>query len=554
MLKSLNIENIAVIEKTSIEFSNGFNVLTGETGSGKSILVDSLGAVLGSRTSKNLVRTGADSALVIAQFCDFDKSVSEKLEELDLSDDDDSLIIQRRISADGKSSCRINGKPVTASVIKEVASLLVNIHGQRDNGELLNSDNHYKYIDSLMGDDKLISEYKAAYKKLCSTIRALREIDNDDEQKEKLIEKLSAQVKEIEEAQVVVGEREKLTARKEIINNCADVINALQESVRAISGDDEFQGAQSLLQSAASSLGTFSDMEGMGEIYEKVQEYSFLLGELASSMNEKIEQYDIDPMQIYGIEDRLAELYALSSKYGNTEEDILEYLKECKLRIENIKYSEQRRTQLEEEFEQRREKAYNLALKLSQKRRKTASKLEKEIERELEFLNMPGARFSVSIQNGPMCSTGIDKIEFMISLNAGEALKPLAGVASGGELSRIMLAIKSVMGEKDTVDTLIFDEIDSGVSGRAAEKIGFKLKEISDSAQVICRTHLAQIACMADSHYLIEKNAVNDRTYTNVSLLDEKGRTAELARIMGGSNISEEMLKSARQMLKLESK
>lgn len=552
MLKSLYINNIAVIEKTSIDLTEGFNVLTGETGSGKSIIIDSLSAVLGSRTSRDLVRTGADSAEVIAQFCDIGETVKNKLIDLDMYDGEDALVIQRKITSDGRSTCRINGKPVTAAMTKEIANLLVNIHGQRDNGELLKSENHYKFVDRLMGDEKLLGDYKSAYKKLCDTIRALREIDTDESEKEKLVEKLSYQIDEIEKAQISVGELEELLKRREVINNATEVVGTLKQGLFCISGDDENNGATSLVGTATRILSQCSDIEEIGEIADKLGECAGTLENVSELINERLEDYDIIPGEIDKIEDRLSVINSLTRKYGSTEQDVLDYLEECKSRLKNIRFSDERREMLENEFELRKETAYNLALELSEKRSKTAEILEKNIKKELEFLNMPGAVFKVDRKDGPMCSAGIDKIEFMISLNVGEQLKPLTNVASGGELSRIMLAIKSVIGSHDTTDTLIFDEIDSGVSGRAARKIGIKLKEISNHAQVICITHLAQIACLADSHFLIEKSQDGSRTYTTVNSLDTQGRVYELARIMGGSKETKELLESAKQMLALD--
>lgn len=549
MLKSLEIENIAVIEKVSIDFESGLNVLTGETGAGKSIIIDSINAVLGLRTSRDLVRTGASHALVIAEFSPVSKAVEDFLYEQDIEPEPHNLILQRRINADGKSSCRINGKPVTAGTMKALGEMLVNIHGQHDSQKLLDTEKHYLYIDEQMGDNDLLARYHDSFAGLVKTVKELKSLKTDEQAKQRRVEQLRYEIDEIEKAAIEPGEKENLLKEKEMLRSLAFLTDALQYAKQALCGDDDTPGAEGLVQSALAKTESEGDTY-LGEVNTALAAAAESVSRAGEEIRTKLDSLDFSPERAEQIEERLSVFYAFSNRYGKTEEEIAAYLENAKKELESIVYADKRKAELEAEFEQSKEKTYRLALELSEKRRKTAEEFEKRVENELWFLNMQSAQFKVDFKDGPISKTGIDEIEFLISVNAGEALKPLSAVASGGELSRIMLAFRAVLGEKEAVPTLIFDEIDTGVSGRAAGKVGLKLKEVSKNAQVICVTHLAQIAAMATTHFLIHKQVADGRTYTNVRPLDFEGRQYEIARIMGGMNINELMLENAKQMLK----
>lgn len=549
MLKSLEIENIAVIEKVSIDFESGFNVLTGETGAGKSIIIDSINAVLGLRTSRDLVRTGASHALVIAEFSPVSKAVEDFLYQMDIEPEPDNLILQRRIGADGKSTCRINGKPVTAGTMKALGEMLVNIHGQHDSQKLLDAEKHYLYIDEQLGNSDILERYHTSYAGLVKTLKELKSLKTDEQAKQRRVEQLRYEIDEIEKAAIEPGEKEKLLKEKELIHSLASLTDALQYAKLALSGDDETPGAEGLIQSALSKTESEGDTY-LGEINASLAAAADAVGRAGEEIRAKLDTLDFSPERADQIEERLGIFYAFANRYGKSEEEIAAYLENAKKELDSIVYADKRKAQLESEFEQHKEQTYRLALELSEKRRKTAEAFENRVENELWFLNMQSAQFKVNFKDGPISKTGIDTIEFLISVNAGEALKPLSAVASGGELSRIMLAFRAVLGEKEAVPTLIFDEIDTGVSGRAAGKVGMKLKEVSKNAQVICVTHLAQIAAMASTHFLIHKQVAEGRTYTNVRPLDFEGRQYEIARIMGGMNINELMLENAKQLLK----
>ena len=549
MLKSLEIENIAVIEKVSIDFEEGFNVLTGETGAGKSIIIDAINAVLGLRTSRDLVRTGASHALVIAEFAPVSKAVDNFLFNLDIDIGTDNLILQRRINADGKSSCRINGKPVTAGLMKELGGLLVNIHGQHDSQKLLDSERHYRYIDEMADDNALLTAYKEAYSDLVGTLKELKSLRVDDTQKQQQLALLDYEIDEIEKADIKIGEKAALQERKEFLQSVAAISEALHSVRMHVNGDEEAFGALGLVSAALQSLESVKS-DALDTLKNTLLSAQESLNAALEEADSRLRESDADPTSIDEVEQRLSVYYDFSNRYGKSEEEILAYLENAKKTRQNIVFADKRREELEEALAAKKEETYRLALALSDKRKQTAVAFEKRIEEELHFLNMPAARFAVSFTDGPISKTGIDTVEFLISVNAGEDLKPLASVASGGELSRIMLAFRAVLGEKEAVPTLIFDEIDTGVSGRAAGKVGLKLKEVSRNAQVICVTHLAQIAAIASNHFLIHKLVADGRTYTNVKHLDFDGRTYEIARITGGMNINELMLENAKQMLK----
>lgn len=548
MLKTLDIENIAVIEKTTVDFSDGLNVLTGETGAGKSIIVDSINAVLGERTSKELVRHGSDNAFVRAYFEDVSPDVSEKLIELGFDkEEDNSLLITRKISAGGKSNCKINGKSATVSMLKEIGSSLVNIHGQHDSQALLNPDFQYKYIDMLIEDKDFISAYKNSFKQLISVRRKLKALTSDEIDKERQLELLDYQIKELEEADIKIGERDELTKRKALIQKSEAVTSALNNTLLAVNGDDEVNGAQTLINNCINSLSAFEESKDICDIFEDINDKFELAKDKIEALFSLIE---FDPNELEQIEERLDLLYKFSNKYGSAEEEMLSFLENAKDKRNSIIYSDEELEKLNDKYDRLFEQTVSLAQRLSDKRREIAEKFQKEVKAELEFLDMPKLQFAVDFQKGNLSSIGFDKIEFLISTNPGEPPKPLSKIASGGELSRIMLAIKNILSYNDTIGTLIFDEIDTGVSGRASQKIGLKLKSVSKNTQVICVTHSAQIASNADEHFLIQKEFSGDRTYTNVTSLDFESRKKELARIMGGLEITDTLLTSAEELLK----
>lgn len=551
MLKTLSIENIAVIEKAEIEFSNGFNVLTGETGAGKSIVVDSINAILGERTSKELVRAGSENALVTAYFEDISKEVEQKLNEFDLPcDDDGALVLSRKISAQGKSTCRINGSVCTVSMLKEVGNLLVNIHGQHDSQTLLNADYHYKFVDMYGSLDGVLDEYKQSFKQLLSVRKQLKALTMDADERDRQIELLDYQIKELSDAEIKVGEWDELKKRKNLILNSQNLLQSLNSALSAFNGSDEYSGISTLLSTAVKEIGSVSDVDSeIKSVYDKTEALNDSVEVVKDALLDKINSIEFEPEELNRIEERLDLYYTFSNKYGETEQDMLYYLDEAVKKRTAFENSEEELEKFNVQYDEIFNKTVALAQKLTDLRKTTAEKLGNEICKQLEFLDMPKIKFTTSFEKGNLSANGWDKIEFLIATNVGETAKPLSKIASGGELSRIMLAIKSIIAQKDSIDTLIFDEIDTGVSGKASRKIGLKLKELGAFTQVICVTHSAQIASVADSHFLIEKNVENDRTYTNVTVLDYDGRKNELARIMGGINATESLLKSAEELL-----
>ena len=551
MLKTLCIENIAVIEKADIEFSKGFNVLTGETGAGKSIVVDSINAILGERTSKELVRAGSENAFVTAYFEDINSEVKQKLNEFDLPcENDGTLMLSRKISAQGKSTCRINGSVCTVSMLKEVGNLLVNIHGQHDSQTLLNADYHYKFVDMYGSLDGVLDEYKQSFKQLLSVRKQLKALTLDADERDRQIELLDYQIKELTDAEIKVGEWDELKKRKNLILNSQNLLQSLNSALAAFNGSDDYSGISTLLSTAVKELGTVSDVDSdIKAVYDKAEALNDSVEVVKDALLDKINSIEFEPEELDRIEERLNLYYTFSNKYGETEQDMLYYLDEAVKKRAAFENSEEELEKLNVRYDEIFNQTVALAQKLTDSRKSTAEKLGNEICKQLEFLDMPKIKFTTSFEKGNLSANGWDKIEFLIATNVGETAKPLAKIASGGELSRIMLAIKSIIAQKDSIDTLIFDEIDTGVSGKASRKIGLKLKELGAFTQVICVTHSAQIASVADSHFLIEKNVENDRTYTNVTVLDYDGRKNELARIMGGINATESLLKSAEELL-----
>ena len=551
MLKSLNIENIAVIEKADIEFSSGLNVLTGETGAGKSILVDSISAVLGERTSKELVRNGAENAFVSACFDEISAETEEKLAQLNIPfSAEDDLIISRRISAQGKSVCKVNGTGVNVSMLRAIGATLVNIHGQHDSQELLNPEFHCKFLEMTGDNPGITEEYKASFKELVSIRKRLKSLTADADNKDRELEILEYQIKEIEQADIKPGELEALQSRKQVIINSQALITALNAVLGSITGDDEAPGIQGLASGAQNEL---KDLSEFDEEFKKINSLLFSIGDKSEKLKDiiqkKLSSVDYSENELEMLEGRLDLIQSLRLKYGSTEEEILSFLENARQRKLLFDNSEEELEKLNAEYDGLFSKTLEAAERLSAYRKKLASKLEGDVKEQLVFLDMPKIQFKVDFEKSKLSSNGFDKIEFLISTNAGEPPKPLAKIASGGELSRIMLAIKNIIAKNDSVQTLIFDEIDTGVSGRASRKIGLKLREVSLSTQVICVTHSAQIASVANTHLLISKSFENNRTYTKVSPLDFEQRKTELARIMGGLEITENLLQSAEELL-----
>lgn len=549
MLSNLQIENIAVIKSASIDFENGFNVMTGETGAGKSIVIDSLNAILGERTSRELIRSGADSASVCAEFQNVGDNVKNELEKLGI-EKDDTLIVSRKLTPDGKNVCRINGMPATVSMLKALGVQLVNIHGQLDNQSLLSPETHCSFIDKLAGSGRELNEFKELYSLYIKKENELKSLNTDVNEKNRRLDILNYQIEEIQKADIRPGEKDELTEKLGFLRNAEKVLNLLHTAYAALNGDGEMPGAADIAADAASKLLSAADYSSdFTETANGVNDAAMNLSAYTEELRDKIYSLDYDPNETERAEERLDVIYRLSQKYGDSEEDILAYLENAEKERDALSFSDERAEQLRAETE----KAYNEALaaakKLSEIRIEAGKKFSADVERELAFLDMPSVKFIVNDSVGELYENGIDNIEFLLSANAGEEPKPLSKIASGGELSRIMLAIKCVLSELDDIDTLIFDEIDSGVSGRAALKIAAKMKELSKTHQVICVTHLAQIAAFADEHKLISKEEKDGRTYTCIASLDYNGRKYELARIMGGLTVTQSILNSAEELL-----
>lgn len=549
MLSNLQIENIAVIKSASIDFENGFNVMTGETGAGKSIVIDSLNAILGERTSRELIRSGADSASVCAEFQNVGDNVKNELEKLGI-EKDDTLIVSRKLTPDGKNVCRINGMPATVSMLKALGVQLVNIHGQLDNQSLLSPETHCSFIDKLAGSGRELKEFKELYSLYIKKENELKSLNTDVNEKNRRLDILNYQIEEIQKADIRPGEKDELTEKLGFLRNAEKVLDLLHTAYAALNGDGEMPGAADVAADAASKLLSAADYSSdFTETANGVNDAAMNLSAYTEELRDKIYSLDYDPNETERAEERLDVIYRLSQKYGDSEEDILAYLENAEKERDALSFSDERAEQLRAETE----KAYNEALaaakKLSEIRIEAGKKFSADVERELAFLDMPSVKFIVNDSVGKLYENGIDNIEFLLSANAGEEPKPLSKIASGGELSRIMLAIKCVLSELDDIDTLIFDEIDSGVSGRAALKIAAKMKELSKTHQVICVTHLAQIAAFADEHKLISKEEKDGRTYTCIASLDYNGRKYELARIMGGLTVTQSILNSAEELL-----
>ena len=549
MLNELHIENIAVIEKADIEFSSGLNILTGETGAGKSIVIDSIGAVLGERVTKELVRRGADKGIVTAVF-DAD-SAKQWLADNEF-DCEGELILQRRINADGKSSCRICGAPATASQLKELACFLVDIHGQNDGRQLMDERRHLEYLDSFGAFDEEKTVYLTEYRKFSALKKELDSLSMDEVEKERLSESLRYQIDELERADIKAGEKDALIARRDLLRNSEKLTEALDNAIELLMGGDDnsISMAQNASYYASKASAIAQELEGAAN---SINDAVFTLSDAAETLRDFKDSLDFSPQEYDSLETRISQLNKLERKYGKSDEELIEHLDKCRVRLDEIEYADDRIAKLQRELEKQKMICLDCGKRLSDARKTAGAALEKRITKELAELSMPSVVFKVEFTAAEskqgFDSTGIDCVRFLMSANAGEEAGRISKIASGGELSRIMLAMKNVFAENDVVGTMIFDEIDTGVSGIAAQRVGEKLFTVSKGKQVMCVTHLPQIAAMGDHQYLIKKEERNGRTYTRVDMLDDDGRALEIARLHGGDNITETTLAGAREQL-----
>ena len=551
MLKNLYIENIAVIEKTTIDFTEGLNVLTGETGAGKSVIIGSINAILGNRISRDLIRNGCENAFVSAEFCDISSKASETLVELGFEPEEDgTVLIQREIHSSGKGKCRINGRPATTGVLKSVGAFLINIHGQHENYELMSPELHITYIDRLGNLLTDLSEYRAAYKEYTDLKSKLNKAELDDRERKRKADLLMYQINEIESADLYSGEYEELTEQRNILENMERIAESLNETKEYLNGSDETVGAVQALEMACSSLSNICDVLPDAEnLVKRIQNAIYEIEDCRDEVFSMCDTADSDGGNLEEIEDRIDLIKTLGKKYGPSIDEILSFLENARKELEYLEKYEENQEKLAEKCEQAYTKACELASELSKKRQKTAVKFSDAVKEEMTFLDMPNVNLLVRIDKCELNSYGCDDIEILISTNPGEPPKPVAKIASGGELSRMMLAVKNVLADKDDTDTLIFDEVDTGISGSTAQKVGLKLKEVSKNRQVLCVTHLAQIAGLADTHFKIQKSVSSGQTYTSVNMLDYEGRKNELARIIGGVEITKATLDYAEEML-----
>ena len=549
MLSSLQIENVAVIQKANVHFEKGLNVLTGETGAGKSILIDSINAILGNRTSKDLVRTGAAKAVIRAAFEDVPPAVLDSLEKAGY-ERSEALLLSREITAEGKSTCRINGMPATAAVLRELCGGLININGQHDSVGLLNPARHEGILDAYAQNSAEYQAYYAIYRELVGVKKALDAMITDESEKQRRIDLLSYQVQEIDDAGLTAGEEQTLESRRKVLANASTIRDRIARCYALLSGGDDAPGAVDLLGEASNAVDAAAQLDGeLSAGAGQLLDLYYTAKDVAADLIGRLDAYDTNDAELDEIEQRIDLIYKLRRKYGDTVEDILAFGERARKELEMIQSSQERVEHLQKEQRRLYTLAREKAEALTQTRLKAFDELNKRISGTLDFLNMPGVRMTLRHSRGPLASHGQDSIEFYISTNPGEAPKPLAKIASGGELSRITLAIKNAMADKDAVPTVIYDEIDSGVSGKAASRIGEVLRQSAEGHQILCITHTAQIAALADCHLLIQKNITNERTYTEIHPLDENGRVEALARLISGDHVTELSLANAREML-----
>ena len=547
MIKSLHIENIAVIEKTDIDFDNGFNVLTGETGAGKSIIIDAINAVLGERTSKDLIRAGCEKATVSALFSDLSKEAENTIVDNGFELDDGNLLVTRTLTLSG-GTIKINGRPATASILKEISKNLINIHGQHDNQKLLDPDNYYIYLDMLAENSVELDNYYNEFKHFNAVRRELNSQETDEGEKQRRMDILQYQIKELEDADISVGEVDEIKRKLAIAETFEKTIAALNDASVCLDGSEISDGAISLIRNSQKYIDSAKNDE-FDALSNQLADVLGSLYDISAQIRSYVDNDEYNNLDAEKLRERLDTLKRLMLKYGDNEQKMLDFLENAKSEYDNIVCSDKRIEELSLELDKSTERLISLGEKLTATRREAAEYFSCQVSDVLCGLDMPNVKFVVNINRDKYTRHGCDAVEFLISANAGESIKPLHKIASGGELSRTMLAIKSVLADKDDVDTLIFDEIDTGISGRVADKVGLQLQRVSGSRQVICVTHLAQIAAYADNHLLIEKNVVDDRTYTNVSSLDNEQRIGEIARIMSGTELTENLYNSAKELL-----
>ena len=548
MLQLLHIENIAVIEEADITFDEGFNALTGETGAGKSIVIDAMGAVLGQRTSRDLIRTGAAKAFVSAMFSGVPPLAA--LEECGLEAEDGELLLQREIYADGKNACRVGGRPVTVAQLRQIGGALLNIHGQHDGQQLLDEEQHGAYLDSFGRVEAELEAYAACYEAMEATRKKLKSLQMDEAEKERRMDSLAFQIQELEKAQLKPGEEEVLLQRRNLLRNGEKFMSAVQGAVWSLTGGDDGGGAVSELREAA---GAVSGVKGLddrfGQLHERLEGLYSEAYDVAETLRDLQDSFDFSPRELDELEGRADLLYRLKKKYGPTVEDMLAYLEKCREELDQIAFAAGTTARLEKQLEKERGRAVKAARALSEARKAAAKRLEERIQEELRQLDMPKVRFAICFEEKEPDALGIDVVRFLMSANVGEELRPINKVASGGELARIMLALKNVLAENELIGTLVFDEVDTGVSGRAAQKVAEKLAQVSRRKQVLCVTHLPQLAAMADTHFSVEKGEREGRTYTQVVRLDRERRKEELARLTGGQRVTSALLAGAEELL-----
>ncbi len=552
MLSQLYIENIAVIQKATIQLDHGFNVFTGETGAGKTILISAINAVLGARTSRSIIRSGESRAVVSALFTELSPEVAQQVEEMGYTAEDGQLMIHREMDTRGSGSCRINGRPATTALLRQIASLLIDIHGQRDSQELLSTEKHMAFVDGFGELGKELAAYREVYKKLQEAREKLESLQMDESYKLQRQDILQYQIGEIEGAKLTPGEEEELLAQREIIRNAEKITSALGTSYQLLTGGEEGLGLVSGLEGLGEELETASRfIEELGDYREKTEDLRYELEELSSTLRGYLDDYNFDPRQLDEVESRLDLIHRLKKKYGATIQEILDYWERSAQELDELTFADERAEKLRGEVADLTGKAKELAAVLSKKRKEAGERFIQSVQQELAYLDMPGVRLTLRLTARELGPSGQDGVEFFISANPGEEPKPLSKTASGGELSRVMLSIKNVLAGRGGVGTVIFDEVDTGVSGRAAQKIGLKLAQVAVGRQVICVTHLAQVAAYAGHHSRIYKQVEAERTYTHVEVLDREERVRELARINVGENITSTALDSAREMLTL---
>ena len=553
MLSLLHIENIALIQSADIRFEPGFNVLTGETGAGKSIVIDSIGAVLGERTSRELIRTGAKSALVTAVFTQVPPL--PWLEENGFPTGEEELLLQRELQGDGRNVCRIDGKLVTVAQLRELGRQLLNIHGQHDGQQLLDPASHLGYLDQFGGCQPLLESYQEAYRKWHDIRREMDKLQMDEAERSRRVDTLNYQIQELERAQLKAGEDEELSARRTLLRSAGRLMEAVQSAEFALSGDEDRDGACSLIAQAEGEVqGVSSISPELSELSEKLTALRCAADDAADTLRDLSRSFDFSPGELDQVEERLDLLYRLRKKYGPTVEDMLAYLDRCRKELDQIQYADDTLARLEKDLKKAQKEAARRGEVLSQARREAAGALQARVQEELRQLDMPKVRFQTEFtpkgSEAGMDETGLDEVQFLMSANLGEALKPIQKVASGGELARIMLALKNVLAEGDQIGTLVFDEVDTGVSGRAAQKVAEKMAQVARGKQVLCVTHLPQIAAMADTHFSVQKGERDGRTYTRLERLDRSQRREELARLIGGASITPSLLESAEELLR----